>query len=388
MSQRRTNLQIIEAKRAELTTALQTHTAVVQTLAPEQQENFKKNFLEFASQEYLLNTIEPKEIIRFAVNVTKLGLDIAPSSNEVYIIPFDTKINNQKVMLPQAIIPFNGMQQLAYQSGFMLTVDPVYKFSESECASARELTRIQQSKLKTADPKWLEAHFIGYDVVLKDLIGDLGEQVYFVDSSYVKEATKTNKDPRWSLSTWTHKAVRKAYKQFLVPRDRAIEKFEKIEKLNDDELIDVDIVSSKTLTPDIENSITQLGLGLSKVNGTATVTGQTFGKDKMLSEFGFVHNGTNWTIQYVDGSNLPVSNQTTKPVSPAKELTDYLKANGLNNSEIGDFVTNTLLLTQENVEGIKAVLANKDELDQKIQVFIAQKQQSSGDDNENLDSLF
>ena len=100
---RRTNMEIVESKRSELTQALANNNAVVQTLAPEQQENFKKNFLEFASQDYLLNTIEPKEIIRFAVNVTKLGLDIAPSSNEVYIIPFDTKVNGTKVMLPQAM---------------------------------------------------------------------------------------------------------------------------------------------------------------------------------------------------------------------------------------------------------------------------------------------
>jgi hypothetical protein len=98
MSNRRTNAQILEDKREELKRALSINAAIVQTLAPEQQESFKKNFLEFASQDYLLNTIEPKEIIRFAVNVTKLGLDIAPSSNEVYIIPFDTKVNGNGIV--------------------------------------------------------------------------------------------------------------------------------------------------------------------------------------------------------------------------------------------------------------------------------------------------
>ena len=287
---RRTNFQIIEDKRGELSQALASNNAVIQTLAPEQQEKFKKNFLEFASQDYLLSTIEPKEIIRFAVNVTKIGLDIAPSSNEVYIIPFDTKVNNAKVVLPQAIIPFNGLQQLAYKSGFMLTVDPVWKFSEAECAAHSELTRLQQSKLKTANPAWLDKHFIGYDVVLKDLRGDLGVQKYFVDSSYVKEATKTNKDPRWSLSTWTHKAVRKAYKQFLVPRDRALEQFEKLEHLNDEVIADVDVVSSIKLNADIEQAIKQMGLSLSKKDGTAVVVGQTFGKDKILKDLGFIYN--------------------------------------------------------------------------------------------------
>lgn len=364
---RRTNLQIIEDKRQELTQALQNNNSVVLTLLPEQQENFKRNFLEFASQEYLLNTIETKEIIRFAVNVTKLGLDIAPSSSEVYIIPFDTKINGTKVMLPQAIIPFNGMQQLAYQKGFMLTADPVYKFSETECAAARELTRVQQSKLNTANPEWLDNHFIGYDIVLKDLEGNLGEQTYFVDVSYVKEATKTNKDARWSLSTWTHKAVRKAYKQFLVPRDRALEQFEKIEHLNDEQLVDVDVVSSKKLTPEIEHAVTQLGLSISKNGNTAIVTGSTFGKDKTLQELGFVYSNNNWNMEIEKSSST-----TVKDNSPAKKLMSFLKNNGLTKDEIGVFVKDVLKLNSSDTDGINTVLANTDELNVKIQNFLAE----------------
>jgi len=382
---RRTNLQIVEDKRGELAQALNNNNAVIQTLAPEQQETFKKNFLEFASQEYLLSVVEPKEIIRFAVNITKIGLDIAPSSNEVYIIPFDTKINGTKVMLPQAIIPLNGMQQLAYQSGFMLTVDPVYKFNDNECAAARELSRMQQSKLNTADPKWIDKHFIGYDVVLKDLVGNLGEQVYFVDSSYVKAATKTNKDPRWSLSTWTHKAVRKAYKQFLVPRDRAIEKFEKLEHLNDEQLIDVDVVSGKTLTTEIENAIKSLGLGLNKSNGTAIVTGQTFGKDKMLKELGFVYNNNQWSIECEEESQ-PQPQQ--KKVSPAKELLDFLLNNGLNSSTAGKFVRESLGLSSKDLDGCAAVLENKDALLERVKEFLNPVPSVASDDVEIPEDIF
>ena len=374
MSNRRTNIQIIEDKRGELTVALTNNNAVIQTLAPEQQENFKKNFLEFASQDYLLSTIEPKEVIRFAVNVTKLGLDIAPSSNEVYIIPFDTKVNGTKVMLPQAIIPYNGMQQLAYQSGFMLTVDPVYKFTETECEAARNLTRIQQSNLDTANPKWLDSHFIGYDVILKDLVGNLGEQVYFVDVSYVKAATKTNKDARWSLSTWTHKAVRKAYKQFLVPRDRALEKFEKLENLNDEVIADIDVVSSRVLTSKIENAIKQLGLSLNKNNGTATVVGSTYGKDEIIANFGFVKNNGNWTMECKDENNssaAPVQTTQTQ-ISPAKELMDYLIIKSIPKERVGEFVKDVLGTSSKDIEGIKLALADKDALDSMIETFLAE----------------
>ncbi|WP_294963419.1 recombinase RecT [Sulfurimonas sp.] len=366
---KRINLQIIEDKRDELSNALSVNNVIVQTLAKEQQEDFKKNFLEFASQDYLLSVVEPKEIIRFAVNITKIGLSIAPSANEVYIIPFDTKVNGTKVMLPQAIIPMNGMQQLAYNSGFMLTVDPVYKFSETEAEAARNLTRIQQSKLNTADPEWIKIHFIGYDVVLKDLIGNLGEQTYFVDVSYVRAATKTNKDEKWSLSTWTHKAVRKAYKQFLVPRDRALEEFEKVEKLNDEEITDTDISSTIKFTDAINNSIKQLGLSVIKKEGNAIVNGTTFGKDKALSDLGFIYGNNKW---YMTIEEPHSKNNVNKP-SPAKELTLYLINNGLTKEEAGDFVKTELELTSSNINGLIAVLSDKDKLTEQLQNYIEAK---------------
>jgi len=361
MARRRTNLQMLNDKRGELETALVENSAVVQTLAPEQQESFKKNFLEFANQEYLLSVVEAKEIIRFAVNVTKIGLDIAPSSQEVYIIPFDTKVNGQKVMLPQAIIPYNGMQQLAYQSGFMLTADPVYKFSETEAAAARELTRIQQSKLDTANPVWLNKHFIGFDVILKDIVGNLGEQVYFVDVSYVKAATKTNKDEKWSLSTWTHKAVRKAYKQFMVPRERAMEKFEKIEKLNDDQLVDVDVVSTQKLTTDAESTISSLGLSLVKENGTAKIAGSSYGKEEMLKKLGFVVNNGTWCIEY----DIPEK-------TPAKKLMSYLIKQGIEKARVGEFVKDVLGVSSKDTKEIEAVMEAKEELNSMIKTFLAE----------------
>jgi len=327
--QRRTQLQIVDDKREELSAGLEKYKQFLEIIPVDKQENFKKNFLELATQDYLLSIIDVKEIIRFTANVTKIGLDIAPSSNEVYIIPFDTKINGQKVMLPQAIIPYNGMQQLAYQSGFMLTVDPVYKFSDEECAAARELTRVQQSKLNTADPKWLDNHFIGYDVVLKDLNGNLGEQTYFVDVSYVKAATKTNKDPRWSLSTWTHKAVRKAYKQFLVPRDRAMEQFEKIEHLNDIELDKVDkIGTGKKIFEELQGSLNPFKIELVYENGVAVASGNTFNNAKTMKEIGFKFvNG-----KYIIASTAPLSGGVTD-IIPENEIQNSLAEFGLDIEE-------------------------------------------------------
>lgn len=329
VQKRRTQLQIVDDKRDELSIGLEKYKQFLEVIPVEKQENFKKNFLELATQDYLLSIIAVKEIIRFTANVTKIGLDIAPSSNEVYIIPFDTKINGQKIMLPQAIIPYNGMQQLAYQSGFMLTVDPVYKFSDKECAAARELTRVQQSKLNTADPEWLDEHFIGYDVVLKDLIGNLGTQTYFVDVSYVKAATKTNKDPRWSLSTWTHKAVRKAYKQFLVPRDRAMEQFEKLEHLNDIELSKVDENGTEHKNfEEIQKALKPLNVELTYEDGMAVASGNTFNNAKTMKELGFKFvNG-----KYIINSTPPVNGEVID-VIPGNEIQNSLAEFGLDIEE-------------------------------------------------------
>ena len=80
-------------------------------------------------------------------------------------------------MLPQAIIPLNGMQQLAYQKGFFLLLEAVYKFDDGSSESESKLSRAQQAMLQTANPKWIESHFIGFDCILTDLKKELFETI-------------------------------------------------------------------------------------------------------------------------------------------------------------------------------------------------------------------
>ena len=142
------NMALLENKRKELIQGLANSKEHVDLIPVDKQESFKNNFLELATQDYLLSIVDVKELVRFTAYITKVGLDIAPSSKEVYIIPFDTKVNTQKVMLPQAIIPLNGMQQLAYQKGFFLQLDAVWKFDDGSCEAESKLTRQQQASLK------------------------------------------------------------------------------------------------------------------------------------------------------------------------------------------------------------------------------------------------
>ena len=375
---RRTNLQILDDKRNELNQGLLDNEHLIKLIPTNKQEQFRKNFLELATQDYLLSIVDTKELVRFAVNVTKTGLDIAPASKEVYIVPFDTKVNGNKIMLPQAIIPLNGMQQLAYQKGFFLLLDAVWKFDDNSCEAESKLTRLQQSQLQTATSKWVDAHFIGFDVVLTDLENKLPTQVKFVDLNYVKEATKTIKDDRWKIQTWRHKAVRRAYGDFMIPRERRIEALEEIEQLNDSILASADVGTNNSLTLEIENAVKQLGLKLSKNDGVARVEGVQLSHYKTLKALGFDNINNQWVMdcEYIVEST-PTPTATTIPAKsttqtgvPAKTLYKVLLSKGMTKDEIGNFVGDFLGLNKDEDDKINEYLNDEDLLDKNIAEFV------------------
>ena len=387
------NMALLENKRKELIQGLANSKEYVDLIPVDKQESFKNNFLELATQDYLLSIVDVKELVRFTAYITKVGLDIAPSSKEVYIIPFDTKVNNQKVMLPQAIIPLNGMQQLAYQKGFFLILEAVYKFDDGSSESESKLSRAQQAMLQTANPKWIESHFIGFDCILTDLKKELPTQVKFVDLNYIKAATKTIKDERWKLQTWRHKAVRRAYGDFMIPKDRKIDVFESIENLNDSILAQADNSSCEYLTLDNENALKQLGVTLTKANGVA-IASNYHGKEKYLEEFGFTKNGGSWSISYIEDAVVttpaepkqqetktlppkPQNKETPTTITPAKKLFDYLSNKKMTKEQIGNFVSEVLGLTKEDTVGINEVMSDLDALDQLAQEYKAEFKQES-----------
>ena len=387
------NMALLENKRKELIQGLANSKEYVDLIPVDKQESFKNNFLELATQDYLLSIVDVKELVRFTAYITKVGLDIAPSSKEVYIIPFDTKVNAQKVMLPQAIIPLNGMQQLAYQKGFFLILEAVYKFDDGSSESESKLSRAQQAMLQTANPKWIESHFIGFDCILTDLKKELPTQVKFVDLNYIKAATKTIKDERWKLQTWRHKAVRRAYGDFMIPKDRKIDAFESIENLNDSVLAQADSCSYEFLTLENENALKQLGVTLTKANGIA-IASNYHGKEKYLEEFGFTKNGGSWSISYIEDAVVttpaepkqqetktlppkPQNKETPTTITPAKKLFDYLSNKKMTKEQIGNFVSEVLGLTKEDTVGINEVMSDLDALDQLAQEYKAEFKQES-----------
>lgn len=293
-------VSLVDKKRGALANGLVENQDLLAVLNSEKQKEFKENFLQFATQDYLVTTVSVREIIRFAVDITKVGLNINPAFKEVYIVPFNTKTKDGNgrdvhVMLPQAIIPLNGIQEMCYKKQFFLKLYEVFQLGK-EIVSEREMTRAHQLLLKTSDPTWVDKNFVGFDVVLTDLKDELPEQIKFIEAAYVKDVTKTIKDDRFKIQSWRHKAVRRAFGDFFIPRSREVDIFDKVEHINDQILgssegtIDTTMEKS-TLTgfEDLQSTLNPLGINLSYNDGYAIATGGKISTSQTtLNSLGFV----------------------------------------------------------------------------------------------------
>ena len=381
MSSNDTALTVVDQKRQELAEGLLKNEDIVLAMPLELQKNFKENFLELATQDYLIKTVLPRELIRFAANVTKIGLNINPVYKEVYIIPYDTKVGDIKMMLPQAIIPLNGAQEQAFQKDFFLRLYAVYNV-EGDIFSEKDMTRKQQLTLKTANSEWVDKHFAGFDVELVDLKKELPDQIKFVDLSYLTTVTKTIKDKNYKLQTWRHKAVRRAFSEFVIPRARRVDVFEKIEQLNDQELEKGDKVQVKRmLTAEIEKAVLQLGLELVKKDGIATIVGKNvYSYSKVLNDAGFSLTNGKWMMEYDEGViegtvvNTGEPTQLPSPSNPKKDLMAFLLGNGITKEEVGEFVLTTFG-ELDDLDKVKDIVSpeKRDDLIEKIKAFLLSK---------------
>jgi len=234
----------IETNKKALTAALESNSSIIVDRLPTQkeQQDFKENFLELAENSYLMEKVDPKHILTFALNVSKLGININPVYKEAYIVPFNVK---DKGMMPTLIIPKQGIRQIAYDAGFYLEVDRVFNLN-GVIVSQSDMNGDQLTEIKTTDSKWVEEHFAGFDISLIDLIDGqkkLPKQQVFVGAEYVKSVTKTMQDDRYKIQTWEHKACRRAFNDFFIPRGRSVTILDEVDKLNEENVIEADIVS-------------------------------------------------------------------------------------------------------------------------------------------------
>ncbi len=365
-----TQLTILEKNKNLLAQTLQTSAQMLQTLDTEKREEFKSNFLELASNDYLVGNIQPKELLQFCMGVTKLGLNINPAYKEVYVIPFKTKVRNSQVMLPQAIIPLQGMQEMAYKAGFYLRLYEVYSFG-NEIVSEKGMGRKYQRQLNTSNPQWVDQHFVGFDVELIDIKGEIPEQYKFVEVQYIKDVTKTLKDQKFKVQTWRHKAVRRAFGDFFIPRGRKMDVLEKLDHINN-EVLNND-------TPEINpKSLEQLGITTIEKDGLLIAQGNTYGKTDYLKQMGFVFHGGNWVREAIAAptrdakTSANPQNQTTTLQDVKKELFKLLKEFKLPIERQKEFVVDYLGLQSTDMQGMKEVINKKEELKNSIEGFLSE----------------
>ena len=226
-------LQVYKERKQELSKVLEAHKSLLQDLSPRLQDKFKSNFLELVHNDYLLNNVDKRLILKLAIDLTKIGLDINPFAKEVYIVPFKTKINNQTIMIPQAIIPEKGIAEIYLKANFLLKVYKIWDLGDV-VKSEKEMNYKELSLTDETDIKFVEKNFIGWDVVLIDLLGKLPEQKEFVSYKYAKAATKNMDVPEeFYLEGLVHKAIRRASKRFRVPKERFKDLVEQVEYANE-----------------------------------------------------------------------------------------------------------------------------------------------------------
>ena len=226
-------LQVYKERKQELLKVLEAHKSLLQDLSPKLQDKFKSNFLELVHNDYLLNNVDKRLILKLAIDLTKIGLDINPFAKEVYIVPFKTKINNQTIMIPQAIIPEKGIAEIYLRANFLLKVYRVWDLGDV-VKSEKEMNYKELSLIDETDIEFVEKNFIGWDVVLIDLLEKLPEQKEFVSYKYAKAATKNMDVPKeFYLEGLVHKAIRRASKRFRVPKERFKDLVEQVEYANE-----------------------------------------------------------------------------------------------------------------------------------------------------------
>jgi hypothetical protein len=343
---------VIKERKNALIAAMEESRPIIETLVLAQQEKFRQNMMDFAFQDYLMQIIQPRDIIEFAVKITRIGLDISPAAKECYIIPFDTKVQGVKVMLPQAIIPLNGIQQQAYQKGFQLMVYSVYDL-DGDVVSEDGMPLKYLRQLNTANEQWVNDHFLGFEVVLTDLTPEkLPQQRKLVEIAYVREVTKTVQDKRFQIQSWVHKACRRAFRDFMIPSSRKVDVFDQVESLNDQVLgsnnADTDIRPNKNFE-ELQSGLAPLGITLNHSNGMAIASGNVHVNAKTLQSLGFKFAGNSYSVE----STAPaIVAPKVNPNILNPEIETTLKSFGLEVNALDGYVKVT-----GNTDGLEKLLA-------------------------------
>lgn len=198
-------------------------------LHPDKVEEFKTNFIEIYSEKYLLSKAAPSELLSFCIQVSNIGLSINPWHKELYILPFKQKDGSFKL---EAVFSKDGIQEMAFNNGFQIECTSVWNFGGNGVL-LKDLTYQEQSKINFTNAEFVEKHFLGFEFELFDLKGNLRPQKVFVTFDYLKEVTKQLQSKTHQIANYSHKAFRKAYNEFFIPKGRDTrDKLNKLDNIN------------------------------------------------------------------------------------------------------------------------------------------------------------
>lgn len=239
-------LTVANQYKAQLQEALKVNEQFLAPLDDKKKKEFVDNFLELSTQKYLLDNVDTTMLIKLAIDLTKIGLDINPFKKEVYIIPFETKIAGINVKVPTPIIPLPGWKKYFAKMGFLLDVQKVWKLDDNTAKLEKDMSYIELAQIDETDPKYRDEHFLGWEFTLIDLKKELPDQKVFVSRKYAKAAEKNSQTPKeFKLEGEVHKAIRKANKNFVIPPERMTLEFEELLKVENEAYSDQNTITAE-----------------------------------------------------------------------------------------------------------------------------------------------
>jgi hypothetical protein len=123
-------ITIIDENRTKLAEAIENNKEIIK-FNSNLKDKFVENFLELGIQQYLLSQVDINALVKLCIDLTKVGFNINPFKKEVYIIPFEVKINKEtKIKVPAPVIPQKGWKKFYARAGFILDVQKIWKLNE------------------------------------------------------------------------------------------------------------------------------------------------------------------------------------------------------------------------------------------------------------------
>ncbi len=168
-------------------------------LVGKRSEKFSAQLLQIAQSNDLLSQAEPSTLMFAALTATALDLDINQSLGYAYIVPYNTKVNNQWIKAAQFQLGYKGFIQLALRTNEYKNINAI-PVHENQFKSFNYLTEFLDADFTVQG----EGEIVGYVAYLK-LISGFSKTIYWTKEQVTKHAqtfskTFNNKNSAWKTN--------------------------------------------------------------------------------------------------------------------------------------------------------------------------------------------